>query len=498
VLLSDFGISKAIDAATATATTVSVGTPAYMSPEQCTGQAPDGRTDVYSLGVVVYEMLAGRRPFVGDLAPETITNTTERIRWEQMHASPPALRKLNPAVPREVEAAVMTALAKDREARWPTVAAFGEALERVWESGSVGVWGGGRAGASERGSAPLAEARVIMPPRPVVRPAPQEARPAARSFDPRDVPWPIWAVGGGLVVVLVLVAALALSRGGGRVTPTAPVVAQAVTKSIPTPTQTRVPGGIPPPIASSTLAPTRTPPPSLTPTATATVTSVPTLTATPTSTPKPAFTVKVNLVNVRSGPGMAYPIVGVLHQGETSEITGKNAAGDWWQFTFSGQPAWISDSVVNANNQAVSASVVAAPTLAPQANVPILLEPAPNTTAEGVIEFKWQPVSSLPAGAAYEVVWWGQDESPASARGVAPAVLDTSLRIYVSVMVDRPRRVYWTVLVVNTSPYQRLTQPADNEARPLSICRRDCETHPETDPSTGETRQVTRCAQRCP
>jgi serine/threonine-protein kinase len=75
-------------------------------------------------------MLAGRRPFVGDLAPETITNTTERIRWEQMHASPPALRKLNPAVPREVEAAVMTALAKDREQRWPTVTAFGEELEQ--------------------------------------------------------------------------------------------------------------------------------------------------------------------------------------------------------------------------------------------------------------------------------------------------------------------------------------------------------------------------------
>jgi hypothetical protein len=131
-------------------------------------------------------------------------------------------------------------------------------------------------------------------------------------------------------------------------------------------------------------------------------------------------------------------------------------------------------------------------------NAPALQEPAPNVQAEGVIEFKWLPVSSLPAGAAYEVVWWGQEESPASARGVAPAVLDTSLRADVSVMVDRPRRVYWTVLVVNPSPYQRLIQPADNEARPLSICRRDCEPYTETDPSTGETRQVTRCAQRCP
>jgi LysM repeat protein/tRNA A-37 threonylcarbamoyl transferase component Bud32 len=237
VLLSDFGISKAMDAATATATTVSVGTPAYMSPEQCAGQAPDGRTDVYSLGVVVYEMLAGRRPFVGDLAPETITNTTERIRWEQMHAAAPALRKLNPAVSREVEAAVMTALAKDREARWPTVAVFGEALEQ--RMGADKRMGGAAAGeqrgrgAEEQRSRGARETKVVSPPRPIVRPvATSEARPAARSFGLRDVPWPIWAVGGGLVMVLAVT--LVAKPGGGRPMPTTGTPSTAIPPAKPT------------------------------------------------------------------------------------------------------------------------------------------------------------------------------------------------------------------------------------------------------------------------
>ena len=67
VLVADFGIAKAAGAATAT--TIMPGTPAYMSPEQCRSQPVDVRTDVYSLGIVVYEMLAGRRRKRGPAAP---------------------------------------------------------------------------------------------------------------------------------------------------------------------------------------------------------------------------------------------------------------------------------------------------------------------------------------------------------------------------------------------------------------------------------------------
>ena len=69
----------------------------------------------------------------------------------------------------------------------------------------------------------------------------------------------------------------------------------------------------------------------------------------PTPTPeRPSFTVVEPLVNVRSGPGTNYPRIGQVRQGQTFEITGKNPAGDWWQFNYNGQPAWIIGRLVSA------------------------------------------------------------------------------------------------------------------------------------------------------
>ena len=133
VLVADFGIAKAADAATVTS--VMPGTPAYMSPEQCRSQPVDGRTDVYSLGIVVYEMLAGRRPFVGETAEVSTGSTREKIHWEQMHAEPPPLQEHNPTVPAELAAVVLQALAKDAQDRWGSVLAFGRALGEVSQPG---------------------------------------------------------------------------------------------------------------------------------------------------------------------------------------------------------------------------------------------------------------------------------------------------------------------------------------------------------------------------
>ena len=90
VLLSDFGIARATESITMT--TGPIGTPAYMSPEQILGQSVDQRTDVYSLGVVLYEMLAGRRPFTGETGIGV--TTIERVRHEHLHAEPVDLRRL--------------------------------------------------------------------------------------------------------------------------------------------------------------------------------------------------------------------------------------------------------------------------------------------------------------------------------------------------------------------------------------------------------------------
>jgi serine/threonine protein kinase len=126
VLLSDFGIARAAD--TATVTSVMPGAPAYMSPEQCRSQSLGARTDIYSLGIVVYEMLAGRRPFIGQSQAAGAVSTNERVRWEQVHLSPPALRQINPQVTYLLETVVLRALAKDPAVRFASGMEFWEAF----------------------------------------------------------------------------------------------------------------------------------------------------------------------------------------------------------------------------------------------------------------------------------------------------------------------------------------------------------------------------------
>jgi WD40 repeat protein/tRNA A-37 threonylcarbamoyl transferase component Bud32 len=119
VLVTDFGIARMSDAATATM--VGMGTPAYMAPEQARGQDPTPQTDIYALGVVLFEMLTGgERPFTGEQA--TITgSTSEKVRWEQMNLEPPPPRKWNPKITHELEMVVLKCLAKDPAPRYGSV-----------------------------------------------------------------------------------------------------------------------------------------------------------------------------------------------------------------------------------------------------------------------------------------------------------------------------------------------------------------------------------------
>jgi eukaryotic-like serine/threonine-protein kinase len=116
VLLSDFGIARAAESATAA--TLTVGTPAYMSPEQILGRELDQRSDIYSLGVVLYEMAAGRRPFTGDERGITGTSTLARLREAHLKLSPPDPRTVNPALPAGLAEVIMRALAKDPAERY--------------------------------------------------------------------------------------------------------------------------------------------------------------------------------------------------------------------------------------------------------------------------------------------------------------------------------------------------------------------------------------------
>jgi len=122
-MVMDFGIAKAVSAAsgeTLTQTGVMIGTPAYVSPEQASGEELDHRTDQYSLACVLYEMLSGERPFRGA--------TTQAVLAKRFTDSAKPLRSLRSAVPEAVENVVKKAMAIDREERFTTSGQFGRAL----------------------------------------------------------------------------------------------------------------------------------------------------------------------------------------------------------------------------------------------------------------------------------------------------------------------------------------------------------------------------------
>jgi serine/threonine-protein kinase len=130
VLVMDFGIARLISGPeTAPQTSAVMGTASYLSPEQAQGHAVDARTDIYSLGVVLYEMLTGRPPFTGD--------SPMAIAYKQVNATPEAPSSANPGVPPELDAVVMRALSKNPANRYQTGKEFADDLERARTGGQV-------------------------------------------------------------------------------------------------------------------------------------------------------------------------------------------------------------------------------------------------------------------------------------------------------------------------------------------------------------------------
>ncbi len=120
-LLADFGLAKVVvGTAHLTGSGALMGTPAYMSPEQCLGEAIDARSDVYALGVVLFEMATGQAPYSAE--------TPVGVILKHVHDPLPQPRALNPALPEAVERVLLKALAKNRDDRYPSAGELARAF----------------------------------------------------------------------------------------------------------------------------------------------------------------------------------------------------------------------------------------------------------------------------------------------------------------------------------------------------------------------------------
>lgn len=189
VVLMDFGIARALDETQLTLTAGYLGTPGVMSPEQVRGQPIGPRADIYALGVLTFQLLAGRLPFTGDAAHVLHAHAFEE---------PPPLRDFAPGLPEEVYAIVAAALAKDPAERPARAAAFAAPFVRLV-------------------SPPQADAPPEPPPAPAGQRnaaiTPDEGPPRAVRREPR---WPRrhwrWLAAGALTSCLLALALILALR----------------------------------------------------------------------------------------------------------------------------------------------------------------------------------------------------------------------------------------------------------------------------------------------
>ncbi|MGA2504557.1 MAG: protein kinase [Anaerolineales bacterium] len=258
--ISDFGIAKIAATPSNVTGSAIVGTPAYMSPEQAQGEGIDGRSDIYGLGVILFELLTGRQPYQGDTPMSVVVK----------HITDPVPRILDvkPDLPPAIESVIEKAMAKDRDARFPTVKALSDALNAVAHGETLDL------GIADKTL--VASARTIVSQKPTPPPGivqgKQSQGPAPVTAPPRKK-YGLWiGLGGaGLLVCVAAVAGIFILKGKFP-SPPAPTPTLSLMTSTPETTDvhlatgTSIPGVLNPTVIGETPTPSLTPNPNPTPT----------------------------------------------------------------------------------------------------------------------------------------------------------------------------------------------------------------------------------------
>lgn len=221
VKVTDFGIARVASSEPLTVTGSVMGTASYLSPEQARGGEIDARSDVYSLGCVLYEMLTGKTPFDGE--------TPLAIAYKHVEEEPLPPSSVNPAVPTELEAVVRKAMSKDPADRYVSAAEMARDLRTAAPTAPI-----------EPAAAPSSDRTEILPVSPQ---GPKTTAPLPETVTRRMRRrwWPFAAVAAALAAIGVV---LALTLGRESPIPTSPSTSPPTSPASPSPATTTPPPAV--------------------------------------------------------------------------------------------------------------------------------------------------------------------------------------------------------------------------------------------------------------
>ncbi len=327
-VLTDFGIARSLVQASQSTSSL-MGTPNYMAPEVLKGQPATAATDIYALGVMLFEVLTGRLPFYGD--------TPHAVAFQHASEPPPDPRSLNPTLPKPTAALVLQALAKDPRQR-------------------------------PAGAERLVRELLMSLGAPALKPTPPPV--------PRRHTWTPVLVGVSILFVVGVVLLWLLATRNhppeADVAKVEPTQTAAPASSTHLPSFTTAPLTTPPQEDTVIPFPVRThdtPTPkhtdTLTPTPTATLAA--TFGVTSTFVSLPDAVVSTTTLSMRAGPGMKYDRLNTYASGEAVRVLGRNATGDWLKVQApDGQQGWVATALLTLNiNPTVVVLIELTPILRP-------------------------------------------------------------------------------------------------------------------------------------